>query len=115
MTWAFGQLTQERFQRKIIAHKHLMVVQGDLGSSSVFESWFLNPARGHEMKINAEQSSSFRPQVERDPPVSPRRLMEILEEHYRWQDSGGEIGVQANFSDLNLESADLIDARLRDA
>src|SRR5258708_35230654 len=91
-----------------------MVVQGDLGSSSVFESWVLHSARGHEMKINAEQSSSFRTQVERDPPVSPRRLMEILEEHYPSHDSTSEMQMQGNFSERNPASVGLIDARQPD-
>ena len=44
-----------------------------------------------------------------------RGLAEILEQHGDWLESGGEIGIQADFSRENLEGADLIDARLQDA
>ena len=67
------------------------------------------------MKANTEQTNSLEPQAPRNRPVSAHGLTEILEEHNQWLDSKGEAGIQANFSDLNLEGADLIDASLRDA
>ena len=46
---------------------------------------------------------------------SRRDLRECIENHGSWLDSGGETGVRADLSGKNLEGADLVDARLRDA
>jgi uncharacterized protein YjbI with pentapeptide repeats len=67
------------------------------------------------MTINAEQTGLFPPVVQRDTLISSRALSSILEEHGNWLDSNGESGIQADFSELDLENADLIDARLRSA
>jgi uncharacterized protein YjbI with pentapeptide repeats len=48
-------------------------------------------------------------------PLFVRGLAEVLEQHGDWLDSNGETGIQADFSDENLEGADLVDARLQDA
>src|SRR4029077_18680586 len=46
---------------------------------------------------------------------SGRDLRECIENHGSWLDSGGETGIRADLSGKNLEGADLVDARLRDA
>src|SRR5882672_11489268 len=67
------------------------------------------------MTMDAEKLNLFPIEVEPDPPAAHRGLSDILEEHGNWLDSKGESGIQADFSDMTLESADLIDARLRNA
>jgi uncharacterized protein YjbI with pentapeptide repeats len=44
-----------------------------------------------------------------------RDLREVFEKHGSWIDSNGETGLRADLSGKNLESADLVDARLPDA
>jgi uncharacterized protein YjbI with pentapeptide repeats len=67
------------------------------------------------MTINAEQTGPVPSVVQRHSAVSSRALSSVLEEHGNWLDSNGESGIQANFSELNLENAELIDAPLRNA
>src|SRR5258708_26199818 len=67
------------------------------------------------MTIDTEQTGLFPSEVQRDATVSARALSVILEEHGNWLDSNGESGIQADFSELDLENAELIDARLQNA
>ena len=67
------------------------------------------------MTIDAEKMNLFPPEVWPASPVPNRGLSEIIEEHGNWLDSHGESGIQANCSELNMEAAELIDARLRGA
>jgi len=61
-----------------------------------------------QVQVSPPEKEDFRP-------VAVRGVAEILEQHGDWLDSGGEAGIQADFSRENLEGADLIDARLQDA
>ena len=47
--------------------------------------------------------------------LARKNLREILENHVQWLDSNGETGIRADVSGQDLESADLVDARLPDA
>jgi uncharacterized protein YjbI with pentapeptide repeats len=67
------------------------------------------------MTIDTEQTGLFPSEVQRNATVSSRVLSVILEEHGNWLDSNGESGIQADFSELDLENAELIDARLQNA
>jgi uncharacterized protein YjbI with pentapeptide repeats len=63
----------------------------------------------------AEPVKTSTPEKDCASPIAIRGLAEILEQHGDWLDSGGDAGIQADFSRENLNGADLIDARLQDA
>lgn len=67
------------------------------------------------MEISAENLQLSIGESPHVPPVARRGLAEILEQHGDWLDSAGAEGIQADLSRENLEDAELIDARLRDA
>jgi uncharacterized protein YjbI with pentapeptide repeats len=61
----------------------------------------------HEKTAPAESKSADR--------LTRRNQQEALESHGLWLDSAGESGLRADFSNKNLEAAELVDARLPDA
>ena len=61
----------------------------------------------HEKALASELKSLDRP--------TRRDLREVLENHASWLNSAGETGIQADLSGKNLESFDLVDARLSHA
>ena len=67
------------------------------------------------MTIISEQDKASISEIRAKERVHREDLPEILVNHGVWLDSGGEIGIRADFSGKNLTHVDLVDARLPDA
>jgi uncharacterized protein YjbI with pentapeptide repeats len=67
------------------------------------------------MPITSEQEKTSTSEIRNPERVNRRDLPETLTNHCIWLDSGGEIGIRADFSGKTLTHADLVDARLPDA